>query len=127
MSITYPEWPVLTHYDQAHLRRIALPLGGIGTGTVSLGGRGDLRDWEVVNRPAKGFAPKHTFFALYARPAEGEAVTRALEGRIDPADYEGKDYEGPASSGRRDRDSGSGRGRDRRRSGRGSRPQRDRR
>ena len=34
------DWPVLTEYDQDHLARIALPLGGIGTGTVSLGGRG---------------------------------------------------------------------------------------
>ena len=31
------EWPVLKHYDQGHVARIALPLGGIGTGTVSLG------------------------------------------------------------------------------------------
>lgn len=41
-------WPILTEYDQEHLTRIALPLGGIGTGTVSLGGRGDLRDWEIA-------------------------------------------------------------------------------
>jgi uncharacterized protein (DUF608 family) len=82
-------WPVLTRYDQRRLGRIALPLGGIGTGTVSLGGRGDLRDWEVVNRPAKGFRPRQTFFALWARPAGGAAVTRALEGVIDPRDYEG--------------------------------------
>jgi len=47
-------WPVLKRYDSAHLRRVALPIGGIGTGTVSLGGRGDLRDWELMNRPAKG-------------------------------------------------------------------------
>ena len=33
-------WPVLKHYDQDHLLQVALPLGGIGTGTVSLGGRG---------------------------------------------------------------------------------------
>lgn len=84
-----PTWPVLTRYDQDHLARIALPLGGIGTGTVSLGGRGDLRDWEVVNRPAKGFNPQQTFFALYAKPAGGAAVTRCLEGPIDPRDYEG--------------------------------------
>jgi uncharacterized protein (DUF608 family) len=82
-------WPVLTRYEQRRLGRIALPLGGIGTGTVSLGGRGDLRDWEVVNRPAKGFRPRQTFFALWARPVGGEAVTRALEGRIDPHEYEG--------------------------------------
>ena len=29
------EWPVLKRYDRDHLARIALPLGGIGTGTVS--------------------------------------------------------------------------------------------
>ena len=43
------EWPVLKNYDQEHLYQIALPLGGIGTGTVSLGGRGELRDWEIMN------------------------------------------------------------------------------
>ena len=89
MKTTSSRWPVLTQYDQQHLGRIALPLGGIGTGTVGLGGRGDLRDWEVGNRPAKGFKPGNTFFALYAKPAGGSAVTRALEGVIDPRDYEG--------------------------------------
>ena len=83
------DWPVLTRYDQDHLARIALPLGGIGTGTVSLGGRGDLRDWEIVNRPAKGFAPEPSFFALYTRPAGGKASVTALEGQIDPSMYEG--------------------------------------
>lgn len=33
-------WPVLKQYDREHLYQVALPLGGIGTGTVSLGGRG---------------------------------------------------------------------------------------
>ncbi len=48
------EWPVLTSYDSDHLQRVALPLGGIGTGTVSLGGRGEIRDWEIMNVPGKG-------------------------------------------------------------------------
>ena len=88
-------WPVLTQYDSDHLARIALPLGGIGTGTVSLGGRGDLRDWEIMNRPAKGFAPVvhrscgAPFFALYAKPAGEEAVTRLLEGPVEYDEYEG--------------------------------------
>ncbi|MGD0089842.1 MAG: GH116 family glycosyl-hydrolase [Planctomycetota bacterium] len=82
-------WPVLTRYDHNHLGRIALPLGGIGTGTVSLGGRGDLRDWEIVNRPAKGFAPKNAFCALWAKAAGQAPVTRALEGPLEPWQYEG--------------------------------------
>ena len=86
---TSPAWPVLSRYDQDHLARIALPLGGIGTGTVSLGGRGDLRDWEIVNRPAKGFTPERSFFALWAKPSGGDAVARALEGQIPTEQYEG--------------------------------------
>ena len=86
---TNPDWPVLTTYDQDHLARIALPLGGIGTGTVSLGGRGDLRDWEIVNRPAKGFTPENCFFALWAKAAGEEAATRCIEGPIGEELYEG--------------------------------------
>lgn len=52
------DWPALRQYDGEHLARVALPLGGIGTGCVSIAGRGDLRDWELMNRPAKGFAPQ---------------------------------------------------------------------
>ncbi|HJZ46971.1 MAG TPA: GH116 family glycosyl-hydrolase [Roseiflexaceae bacterium] len=81
-------WPILTRYDQDHLARIALPLGGIGTGTVSLGGRGNLHDWEIVNRPAKGFTPPNSFFALWTHPQDGATVTRALEGALHPH-YEG--------------------------------------
>ena len=50
------QWPVLKKYDKEHLYQIALPLGGIGTGTVSLGGRGELRDWEIMNVPATKYS-----------------------------------------------------------------------
>lgn len=83
-----PDWPVLTRYDQPHLTRIAMPIGGIGTGTISLGGRGNLRDWELVNKPAKGYTPIHTHFALFTR-SKDRTVARALEGPIDPIDFEG--------------------------------------
>ena len=35
-----PGYPFLREYRDAHLLKVAMPLGGIGTGTVSLGGRG---------------------------------------------------------------------------------------
>jgi uncharacterized protein (DUF608 family) len=74
----------MRHFTGESLREIAFPLGGIGTGTVSLGGRGQLRDWEIFNRPGKGKDLPYTFFALYAE-AEGEpGVARVLERRILP-------------------------------------------
>jgi len=92
-SETSADWPVLKEYDDEHLARIALPLGGIGTGTVSLGGRGDLRDWEIMNRPAKGFTPTRgsagPFFAIFVKDAAGRTQARALEGPIDFSQYEG--------------------------------------
>ena len=83
------QWPFLKHYDQQHLARIALPIGGIGTGTVSLGGRGDLRDWEIMNRSAKGFTPGPPFFAIRVGMPGGRSITRALQGPVEYSDYEG--------------------------------------
>ena len=82
-------WPVLKHYDQDHLLRLALPIGGIGTGTISLMGNGALRHWEIVNRPAKGFSPQHSFFCIWAERDGDSPVTRVLEGPVPPEDYEG--------------------------------------
>ncbi len=88
------EWPVLKHYDKDHVDRIALPLGGIGTGTVSLGGRGNLRDWEIMNRPAKGYNPGPRFeiapsFVLFTKSGS-QKDTRLLEGPVPRYEYEGE-------------------------------------
>ena len=66
------------------LGEIAFPLGGIGTGTVSLGGRGQLRDWEIFNRPGKGVTLPYTFFSIWAKAADGEPIMRVLESRLQP-------------------------------------------
>ncbi|TDU90510.1 uncharacterized protein (DUF608 family) [Kribbella voronezhensis] len=87
--MTRADWPGSRSYTGNQLRRIALPLGGIGTGTVSLGGRGNLRDWEVGNRPAKGFRPETAFFAVRTCDEDGTVVTRAAEGPLDLSEYEG--------------------------------------
>src|SRR5262249_9390198 len=65
-------------------REVAFPLGGIGTGTVSLGGRGELRDWEIFNRPAKGRSLPCSFFALWCRPRGEQPAARILERQLLP-------------------------------------------
>lgn len=62
--------------------RAAFPLGGIGTGNVSLGARGELRDWELENHPDKGRLNPYSFFAIHTAPEGGTAVTRVLEARL---------------------------------------------
>ncbi len=92
------DWPFLKTYLGNRLLRVAMPIGGIGTGTVSLGGRGDLRDWELMNTSSKGFTPKQgdSWFAngpsvlLYTRDRHGNRDSRLLEGPIDPVLYEGQ-------------------------------------
>ena len=64
--------------------QVAFPLGGIGTGNVSLGARGELRDWEVFNAPHKGDPLPNTFFAIRAQAGDGPAVARVLEGPVPP-------------------------------------------
>lgn len=83
------EWPVLRRYDADHLDRISLPLGGVGTGTIGLGGRGDLRDFELGNRPGKGFRAGAAFFLLRTRVEGEEARIRVLEGPIPESQFEG--------------------------------------
>jgi uncharacterized protein (DUF608 family) len=66
------------------LREIAFPLGGIGTGCISLGGRGEPRDWEIFNRPNMGFRPQFTFPALRTETRDGTVACKVLESRLLP-------------------------------------------
>ena len=66
------------------LAMLAFPLGGIGTGSISLGGRGQLRDWEIFNRPDKGRSPRYAFASIWARRGNAKPVARVLEARLMP-------------------------------------------
>jgi non-lysosomal glucosylceramidase len=83
--ITFPR-----SFTGRNLPMIAFPLGGIGTGTISLGGRGQLRDWEIFNRPDKGNLPQYGFPAIWVRAGQAKPVARVLEARLQPP-YEGQD------------------------------------
>src|SRR3954452_20273315 len=82
-SITFPR-----RFSGRTLTAIAFPLGGVCAGSISLGGRGQLRDWEIFNRPDKGNNPSYAFPAIGAQPGNRKPVARVLESRIQPP-YEG--------------------------------------
>ena len=71
-------------FEGEALSQIAFPLGGIGTGTISLGGRGQLKNWEIFNRPNKGFSLPYSFFAIKAREKGKNPVARVLESKLLP-------------------------------------------
>ncbi len=69
-------------------------LGGIGTGNISIDARGRLCDFELFNRPNKGFTPPYSFFAINSaalnesgQRREGSSATNVLEARF-PEPYE---------------------------------------
>ena len=66
------------------LQTIAFPIGGLGTGNITLGGRGEIRELEIFNRPDKGTYPDFTFFSLWAKEEGKESVARILERRFFP-------------------------------------------
>ena len=85
------EWPVARRFDGEHLLRVALPMGGIGCGSVSLSGRGELVDWEIMNRANKTLsetergAVSRSFFAIRVKGASHESTTM-LAGPLHPTE-----------------------------------------
>ena len=54
---------------------ISFPLGGVAAGgSVNLAGTGHFDDWEIFNRPNKGFRPSYAFPAIWAQAGSGKPV-----------------------------------------------------
>jgi uncharacterized protein (DUF608 family) len=84
-DLSYPR-----RFRGRQLRMISFPLGGVAAGSLGLGGRGQLVNWEIFNRPNKGYRPPYAFPAIWAQAGSGKPVARVLESRILPP-YEGQD------------------------------------
>jgi len=65
-------------------KSLAFPIGGIGTGTISLGARGELRDWEIFNGPAKDRKLHYSFFAIRLQEGAKKPIARILEAEQTP-------------------------------------------
>ncbi|BCP52304.1 hypothetical protein K32_09210 [Kaistia sp. 32K] len=71
------------HYAGERSRYLAFPLGGIGSGGLSISGSGRLVDWSIRNRPALQGYNGYSHFAIKAERA-GELVdARVLNGPYD--------------------------------------------
>src|SRR5258708_29877574 len=71
-------------YIGARRQYLAFPLGGIGTGSVSLTGSGRLIDWSLRNRPAIHQFNGYSHFAIKA-----ERDGKLLDARVLNGPYEG--------------------------------------
>jgi non-lysosomal glucosylceramidase len=71
-------------YNDQRRRYVSFPLGGIGTGSVSLTGSGRLIDWSIRNRPAIHQFNGYSHFAIKAE-RDGEL----LDARVLNGPYEG--------------------------------------
>lgn len=72
--------------------QIAFPIGGIGTGCISLTGNGALQEWQIANKPNLDSMNPHTFVALRVAAKDGMVQTRVCE-----APFNGPYYKHPRS------------------------------
>ena len=70
------------------LKMISFPLGGVAAGSIGLGGRGQLCDWEIRNHPHSGYRPPYAFPSIWVQSGNAKPVARVLEARLQ-APYEG--------------------------------------
>jgi len=83
-----PEPQAAIQFPRQHtgrqLARISCPLGGIGTGGIGLGGRGNLQDWQIFNRPDIGNALEYAFPSLWVETSGAAPYAVVLERRLLP-------------------------------------------
>ena len=82
-------------YRGVKLRAVAMPLGGIGTGSIALAGDGGLRQWQVTHNVNHLAHVPHSFFAFWAKPANGPPSARVLQS---PALYQESDFKPPITT-----------------------------
>ena len=95
--VHWPEYlmtPLRVYRDQ-YREAVAMPIGGIGTGSIWLDGQGRLGVWQIFNNLSETRIPD-SFFAIRAKVGDGPAVTRVLQ-TTDERSFqpmESLDYEG---------------------------------
>ena len=73
--------PQRTYFGK-YLNEISFPLGGIGTGSIGLNGRGGLIDFEIFNRPNVGSIFPKTFPLVRIKEENKAPETKVLLGPV---------------------------------------------
>jgi non-lysosomal glucosylceramidase len=81
-------------YSDDYLNQVAFPMGGIGSGCISMAGTGRLIDWEIFNNPNRGFQPRFTFLSVWAQQQGSKPAFKVLEGQLHES-FEGPMYLAP--------------------------------
>ena len=76
-------------------RHLCFRAGGVGAGSIGLGGRGQLRDWQISNWPDCGNAPGYAFPSIRVDRGARAPFVSVLEARLQPP------YQGPFGLGSR--------------------------
>ncbi len=66
-------------YTGRNLQALEVPIGGISTGNILIGGRGNISHLEMFNRPDRQRPPINTFFAINTRSETGQSISKILE------------------------------------------------
>jgi len=74
------------------LRAAALPLGGIGTGTISIGGDGLLKQWQITNTVKHNAFVPNSFFGVWTKKVGMPDESSVCKALICPKVHENPDF-----------------------------------
>jgi len=71
-------------FQDNELQTLRVPVGGIGTGNLLIGGRGNIEHVEVFNRPDRQRRLEKTFFSLWTKEKNKPSTVTLLERELFP-------------------------------------------
>jgi len=72
------------NYTGENLKKLRVPIGGLGTGNILVGGRGDIQHIEIFNRPDRSRKLIKSFFSIWIKKGENKPIAKVLERELLP-------------------------------------------
>jgi non-lysosomal glucosylceramidase len=73
------QYKEISTFRGSDLQTLRIPAGGVGTGNILLGGRGNIEYLEIFNRPDRQRRLEKTFFSLWIKEGNKQPHTTLLE------------------------------------------------